>query len=373
MSKSILTQGDKSNKDSPPIKTMNKQIKPLKKVMLNFPFIEYYDQSGTPPPNAEQRAKKYQIQNPKWASLYHEATYDGNYEMFKLLKKQKSLQLTSMVFTKRQVGATVGHFDGEIQDLEKVSRHLQKLHLGAGAVGQRRFRNLKKYILQRKSLTDLLIVPYWFPVEDQDDVADWKDNGCRIDGIPRLIHITHGQLERFGVFGYIREDLINDLNINFMERLNHFTLKAAFRPESCDGEPDEFGDTHLELLKEVLKAENVMSLTLYCQCDVTPKGFWASFKDLISPIKGPLTVNVKIDYRYTGQKTEKWFKKNLKDLPENIKVTYRIINTSYFLSMPKGFEVLGEYDGDEYSDESEEEEGDEDANDNEDENDEDAE
>jgi len=366
-----LAQGDKISQYPPPITTMNKQIKPLKKITLNFPFIEYYNQSGPSPPNNTQRAKKYQIQNPKWASLYHEATYYGDYDVLKLLKKNKSLQLTSMVFTKRQVGATVGHFDGEIQDIEKASRHLQKLHFGAGAVSQRRFRNLKKYILRRKSLTDLMIVPYWFPVENEEDVEDWEDHGCRLDGVLHLIHLTQGQLERFGVFGFLRENFVNSLNLNLTKRLKHFTIKAAFRPEGCDGEPDEFGDPHLELLKKILKTESVNITTLYSQGDVTPKEFWASFKELIAPIKRPLIVNVKIDYRYTSKKTENWFKKNLKNLPENIRVTYSNQGSSYFLSMPQGIEVLGEDDGNDYPDESDEGEADEDDNEDE-ENDEEA-
>jgi len=369
----------------------------LKKVTLTCP--EFSEDSELQQKLIFRQAKKYQIKNPKWASFYHDAENDWEYKMLKLLKRCKTLQLTSIVFDGREVDATVGHFWGDIKDLDRISRHIKKLHFGAGAVRKKGFRDLKKYLLRRKSLTDLLLVPYWFPLSDSGDgdKPDLEQNNeppCRFDGIPHLIRSIGPQIEKFGIFGCAKKDFIDSLNLNLMKRLKHFTIKTALCPEDCDLEEcnpkgcakkecdvkkcepkecdvkkcgtkecggkelvvkecggvrecdlkelDEFADLHLEFIRKILKAENVNILTLYCEVDSTEKRFWISLKNLIIHVKRPLVVDVKIDYRDLNIQTNEWFKKIFKCLPQNVKVNYSIKDIGYFLSMPQGIEILGE-------------------------------
>jgi len=332
------------------VSALGQQIKPLKKVSFTLPFID----SQTP----EKRRgvlKRIQVKNPKWASFSHEAGYEEDYSDLKSLQKCKSLQLVSLALQGRQVGATVGHFQGEIKYIEKVSRYLRKLDFGAGAMSRRRFIDLKKWTMKRKHINDLSLVPYWFPVDDEYNVEDWHNSGQRSAGVVRLIHLLHAQIRKLGLFGFITEDLKENFDFKRMEKLQHLTLKAAFRPESCDGDPQEFGDIHLEFIKKALKSRTLNILTLYCECAVTPIEFWESLKELIVPsAKTSLVVDARIDYIYSFGKTNKHFKRIFADLPSNIKVNYTIHDTSYFLSLPSGFEVIGEEDKEEYIDDSEE-------------------
>jgi len=382
MSKNVLIR--ENDKQYFPINTIKYRIKPLKKAHLTCP--EPSEDSDHQQKLIFQQAKKYQIKNPKWASFYHDAENDWEYKMLKLLKKCKSLQLTSIIFDGKEVDATVGHFWGDIKDLDRISRHIKKLHFGAGAVRKQGFRDLKTYLLRRKSLTDLLLVPYWFPLsnigaEDKPDLEQDDENPCRFDGISHLIRSLGPQLEKLGIFGCAKKDFIDSLNLNLMKRLRHFTLKTALCPGDCNldecnprecgtkkcdvkeciikelvvkecdlKELDEFAELHLEFIKKILKAENVNILTLYCEVDSTEKKFWVSLKNLLVNIKRSLVVDVKIDYQDSNIQTNKWFKKIFKDLPQNVKVNYSIGETGYFLSMPQGIEILGEDENEEEDD-----------------------
>jgi len=289
--------------------------------------------------------------NPKWTSIIHEAEYGRSYPDLKALKKCKSLQITSIVFQGRQIGASVGHFDGDIKNLEKSSRYLKRLDFGAGAVTKRRFIDIQRWIKKQKHLTDLSLVPYWFSLTKFGDVEDWDDRRCHSTGAVRLIHLLHAQIRKLGLFGFIREDVKNDLDFKKMNRLQQFTIRAACRPEGCDGEHDEFGDAHIGFIKKALKSETLNTLTLYNQADATPDEFWKSLKKSIIPlVSKPLIIQAKVDCRYAYVNTNKLFKKIFAELPPNIKVTYTVRDTSYFLSFPSGFEVLGEADGADMSD-----------------------
>jgi len=338
----------------------NHYIKPHKKVTLKFSFIvnddyddEEEDEQEFPLPEDYERAKRYQIKNPKWASLKYKVRPKDNFEVLRHFKKFKSLQLRSIVFEERQERATVGLFNGDIYCLQKVSKHLKKLHFSAGVVGKRRFSQVKKWILRRKRLTDLLLVPYWFPTENQSQVRDWDEYECRTDGVPHLIRQIHSQLEKLGILGYAREDLLNNLNFNRMKRLRHFTIRAAHQPENGIGQPDEFGDLHLEFMKKALMAEQVNILTLYCEYHYTTHEFWTDLKDMILKYRKSLVVDVKFDYEEPWLKKNIWFKEIFKNLPGNIKVNYSIKHPSYFLSMPQGIEVSRKlYGNDDSDDES---------------------
>jgi len=271
-----------------------------------------------------------------------EANYEENYSDLKTLKKYKSLHLTSIEFKGRQVAATVGRFNGEIKYIEKSSRYLKKLDLGAGAVGRRRFIDMKRWIIKQKKLTDISLVPYWFPEEREEDIQDWEESERSIKGVVPLIHLLHPKIRNFTLFGFVSEDIKDRLDFQMMNHLQQFTLKAAFRPNHCDGNPEEFKAIHLELVKKVLKSKTLKILTLYSDSNEYSSDFWKSFAKLIAvPLKNPLIIHAKTDLTSIFGYTRKWWKNTFASLPQNIKLNYAIHWSSYFLSLPKGLEVMG--------------------------------
>ena len=333
------------NKDSGshpfPTSTLGQNIKPLKKTSIKLNF-------GSSPLEREkpENFKRYQAKNPKWASFISEGEYDHTSFDLKVLEKCKSLQLTTIAFRGRQTGGTVGHFDGQIKNLYRNSKYLQKLDFGAGAVGEQRFIDVQRWIKKQKHLTDLSLVPYWFPVDDEDEIEDYDIEFGRTAGVVDLIHFLHAQIRKLTLFGFHSEEIKDGLNFQIMNRLQQFTVRAACRPEGCDGEHDEFGDAHIGFIKKAIKSETLKILTLDNQADATPDEFWESLKKNIIPlVKKPLLIQAKVDYRYSNVITNRLFKKIFANLPPHIKVTYTVRDISYFLSLPSGFEVIGEDDG----------------------------
>jgi len=104
-------------------------------------------------------------------------------------------------------------------------------------------------------LTDLSLVPDWLPLNRYFEIGDWIENRRKSAGVVRLIHSLHAQLRSLSLLGFVKHDVMNNLNFHLLNRLHQFTLKPAFHPESCDGEPEEFSEIHLQFIKKALKSK----------------------------------------------------------------------------------------------------------------------